>query len=42
MVAWEAKVDALRSQGDAKREAWAVACLGKAREKVKVKEKDIL
>ena len=42
VVAWEAKVDTLCAQGDAEQEAWAVACLGKAREKVKEKKHDIV
>ena len=40
VAAWEAKVDALRAQGE-EREAMAVACLGKAREKVREKEEGI-
>ena len=42
MVAWEAKVDALRAKGDVEREAWAVICLGRSREKVKEKVENIL
>ena len=42
VVAWEAKVDALRTEGDVEREAWAVVvCLGNAREMVKEKEENI-
>ena len=36
----EAKVDALRAQGEEKREGWAAANLEKARQKVKMKEKE--
>ena len=35
-------MDALRAEGDVEQEAWAVVCLGKAREKVKEREENIL
>ena len=38
MVAWEAKVDALRAQGGEEREGWATALLEKARHKERDKE----
>ena len=41
VAAWEAKVDTLRAQGEEELEAMAVACLVKAREKVKEKEEAI-
>ena len=41
VVAWEAKMDALRAQGEGERDTWAAANLEQARQKVREKDNNI-